>query len=80
MEMKPVQSSQIHSIGFDADRGVVRVRFHDRTRKDGTVVPGSSYDFPDCCEEDHGHLVGAESVGGWFGKHWRGRECSKVKA
>ena len=78
-EMKEYQSSQIHSIGFDEDAGEVHIRFRDRTRKDGTVVPGATYAYPDCSVEDHAHLCGAESIGSWFHKYFRGRECRRVE-
>lgn len=41
--MTPVDSSQIAAIGF-AD-GKLRIQFKHRTKKDGTPVPGGTYEY-----------------------------------
>lgn len=71
--MTPVESSQIAAIGY-AD-GVLRIRFRDRTKKDGTPVPGGTYEY-DTPAEAHEALMTAakdpeQSTGGHFHQHIR---------
>jgi hypothetical protein len=71
--MTPVESSQIAAIGF-AD-GKLRVQFKDRTKKDGTVVPGGVYEY-DAPADAHETLMAAalnpnQSTGGHFHQHIR---------
>jgi hypothetical protein len=71
MEMKEVSSSQIHSVGHDPETNTLRIRFKDRTHKNGVIVPGSTYEYDGVPAEVHAGLLAAESVGAHFGTHIR---------
>lgn len=43
MKMQPVASSTIAKIGHE--NGTLAVRFVNRTRKDGTNIPGALYEY-----------------------------------
>lgn len=71
--MTPINSSQIAAIGY-AD-GCLRVQFKDRTKKDGTPVPGGTYEY-EAPAEVHDALLAAatdpdQSTGGHFHKFIR---------
>lgn len=71
--MTPVESSQIAAIGHDGT--CLRIQFKDRTKKDGTVVPGGTYEY-DAPSEAHTALMAAAndpdtSTGGHFHRHIR---------
>lgn len=70
MQMIPVNSSNIHSIGYDYATGRHRIRFRDRTRKDGTIVPGGLYEA-EIPPEAHEALLAADSHGTHFGRYMR---------
>lgn len=54
--MTPVESSQIAAIGYA--EGVLRIQFKDRTKKDGTLVPGGIYEY-DAPADAHEALLAA---------------------
>lgn len=60
--MDEVQSSRIHSIGFDAETGTLAVRFR---RKDG---PGTLYHYSGVSQEEFDEFKGAESLGAHHAK------------
>lgn len=66
INLQPVQSSQIHSIGFDPDSGTMAVRFlAGRGEQRG---PGALYHYSGVSVEDFAAFQKAESKGSHFGK------------
>lgn len=63
--MTPVQSSQIHSIGFDSETNTMHVRFAGRGEQRG---PGALYQYTGVSAEDFAVFLMAESKGSYFGK------------
>ncbi len=72
MERKTVDSSNIASIGYDAETATMHVEFHS----------GRVYEYADVPAEEHANLLAAPSVGGHFSKHIRphysGRQLNKL--
>ncbi|QKJ87443.1 KTSC domain-containing protein [Paramixta manurensis] len=64
INMTPVKSSQIHSIGHDAATGTLAIRFNGRGN-----VPGSLYHYANFSADDFARLKAADSVGSHFYKH-----------
>ncbi len=64
IDMKPVESSQIHSIGHEPQTGILAIRFK---AKDGS--PTSLYHYRNVTVEDFTAFSTAESVGSHFYKH-----------
>lgn len=64
--MKEVESSTISHIGFED--GKLHVRFKSS--------PKHVYTY-DATEEEHAALIGADSIGGHFHRHIKGREFTK---
>lgn len=62
MDMTPVSSSQIHSLGYDADARKLRVRF----LKNG--APGVTWEYDDVPQAEFDALSSAASVGRYFGQ------------
>lgn len=54
--MKPVKSSQIHSIGHDGKQ--LSVKFHS----------GATYDYPDCPQETYDMMMALHGAGQSIGK------------
>lgn len=65
--LQDVQSSQIHSIGFDAESNTLAIRFYRGYGRD--QVPGSLYHYANVTAEDFAAFRDAESLGKHFGKH-----------
>lgn len=65
IDMQTVESSRIHSLGFDEATGTLAIRFKDRA----TSVPTSLYHYSNVTTEDWEALHGAESIGSHFYKH-----------
>ncbi|MPV55894.1 KTSC domain-containing protein [Burkholderia sp. HI2761] len=61
----PVESSQIHSIGYDAESETLAVRFKDRK----TSAPTSLYHYTEFTQANFDALKGADSIGSHFYKH-----------
>ncbi|HEM7888505.1 KTSC domain-containing protein [Burkholderia cepacia] len=61
----PVESSQIHSIGYDAESETLAVRFKDRK----TNAPTSLYHYTGFTQANFDALKGADSLGSHFYKH-----------
>lgn len=65
--MRPVESSQIHSIGHDAATNTLAIRFtRDYGRAEG---PGSLYHYQNFSAKDFAAFRDAESAGRHFGLH-----------
>ncbi|MGH8129089.1 MAG: KTSC domain-containing protein [Gammaproteobacteria bacterium] len=62
MNMQKVESSQIHAVGYDAEKKTLRVSFKS----------GGVYDYADVPEQVHKDMLAAESVGSFFHKNVRG--------
>lgn len=62
MEMVPVESSQIHSIGHDGEHNLLQVRFNS----------GGVYQYQNFTADKHAKLMAADSKGSHFGKHVKG--------
>jgi hypothetical protein len=65
IDMQPVESSQIHSIGHDASTNTLAIRFKDRA----TSAPTSLYHYDNVTPDDFTAFQSAESIGKHFGKH-----------
>ncbi|WP_423196758.1 KTSC domain-containing protein [Cupriavidus sp. H19C3] len=63
--LQEVDSSQIHSIGYDAASQTLAIRFRDRK----TDQPTSLYHYSNFTAEDFAAFEQAESKGSHFGKH-----------
>lgn len=61
MHTKPVKSSQIASVGYDATTKLLRVNF----------TSGSSYHYDDVSLAEFDALMRADSIGAHFHKHIR---------
>jgi hypothetical protein len=69
IQMVPVVSSQIESVGFDPTTGEGRVAFLAKGSR-----PGSLYSYPSCTQEEFDHIVNGAiggSVGTTFGQLWK---------
>jgi len=64
IDMQPVESSQIHSIGHDAATNTLAIRF--KTYKG---APASLYHYDNFTAEDFAAFRDAESVGKHFTQH-----------
>jgi hypothetical protein len=65
--LTPVQSSQIHAVGYDAGSRTLRIQFKS------AGGPGSTYDYPGVPADKHADFLKAESVGKFFGAHIKGK-------
>lgn len=61
MRRTPVDSSSIHSIGYDPETRRLQVEFHS----------GKVYDYAGVEPAEHARLVAASSIGAHFAKHIR---------
>lgn len=67
IQLFDVDSSQIHSIGHDADTNTLAIRFlKDRGRD---ARPGSLYHYANFSAEEFQAFRGAESIGKHFGEY-----------
>lgn len=62
--LTPVESSQIHSIGHDAETNTLAIRF-----KNYKGEPSSLYQYRNFTADDFAAFKSAESIGSHFGKH-----------
>lgn len=72
IDLHPVTSSQIHSVGYDEPTKTLAVRFH--SSKD-TV-----YHYPGVDKKAHGAFIGAKSLGSHFKQHLRHLKFDKFRA
>lgn len=59
MNMIPVESSNLNSVGYDPDRAVLVIEFHH----------GGVYEYYDVPESEYTGLLEAESKGKYFHAH-----------
>lgn len=76
MDMREVQSSHIHSCGYDPVTRTLRVKYRERLGKGGVPVPGATVEYPDFDEVDHDSLMAVasdpnQSLGSHIYKHVR---------
>ncbi|KVO82427.1 KTSC domain-containing protein [Burkholderia ubonensis] len=64
IDTQPVESSQIHSIGYDAETETLAVRFKGRTGE-----PTSLYHYSKFAQANFDALKTADSIGSHFYKH-----------
>jgi KTSC domain len=77
VDMTPVKSSQIASVGHDPETGTLHIKFVDRvSKKTGDTTPGSTYEYGPHADlaDHHAGLLAADadpdkSVGKYFGHH-----------
>lgn len=62
IEMTPVESSQIHAIGYDHDTQRLAIQFKNKTG------PSSLYHYENVPPEVHEEFIAAESKGRFFQK------------
>ncbi|MGA7807149.1 KTSC domain-containing protein [Bradyrhizobium sp.] len=60
-DMTPVKSSAIEAVGYDPDRRAMVIRF----------TGGDSYLHSGVSPDQHAKLLGADSIGTHYGKHFR---------
>jgi hypothetical protein len=65
--MKTVKSSNIRAVGYDPEIKVLAVEFSS----------GGVYHYPDIEPHHHEAMIGADSVGGYFHKHIKGKPFTK---
>lgn len=71
MTRQPVQSSNIVSIGYDAEQRAMEIEF----------VRGAVYRYDNVPAEEHAALISASSAGRYFAANIRGRyDGKKVEA
>lgn len=68
MDHKPVESSNIESVGYDPDAKRLEVRFKG----------GQLWEYDDVDEATHADLLNADSVGKYFHAHIRPRNCRRI--
>jgi len=66
MEMKPVDSSNVHSVGYDPESQTMRVAFHN----------GATHDYSEVPPETHAALMASDSVGAHLHKHVKSAHSS----
>ena len=59
--LTPVESSQIHAIGYDAQLRILAVQFKAK------AGPGSIYHYDNVPPEIHQEMLAAKSIGRYFG-------------
>jgi len=69
MNMEPVESEAIHSVGYDPATKTLRVRFHT----------GNTYDYPNVPADEHRAFMDAGSMGKHFARHFRNHEQTRVE-
>ncbi|HEF5874820.1 TPA: KTSC domain-containing protein [Burkholderia cenocepacia] len=65
IDTQPVESTQIHSIGYDVESETLAVRFKDRK----TNAPTSLYHYTGFTQANFDALKTADSLGSHFYKH-----------
>lgn len=68
IEMKPVKSSNIQAIGYDAKDKVMHIAF----------TSGKTYAYHGVTPEQHGEFLHADSIGSHFARHIRPRFSGKT--
>lgn len=65
--MTPVNSSNIKAVDYDPITKTLTIEFHS----------GGMYDYHDVTEAEHGHLIGAKSIGSHFHQHIKSKKFTK---
>jgi KTSC domain-containing protein len=68
IERKPVESSNIKSVGFCPDKKCIEVCFNN----------GSVYSYPDCDQKLYDDLMASESKGKFVNAHLKNRKFTKI--
>jgi hypothetical protein len=71
IEMREVQSSNLHRIGYDRRRRVLKIEFRGRK---GEI---SRYSYADINPRTYRELIAAESIGAYFNQRVRSREFTR---
>jgi hypothetical protein len=66
--MKPVQSSHVHSIGYDEDKQELHVRY----------ATGKTYAYEGVSQDEHDDLMGASSIGSHLHNEIKPRFAGRV--
>lgn len=72
MEWTPVESSQIHAVGYDADTSTLGLRFKKTKQNHHEYAGqeyGAEYHYANVGPLLYAELLSAESVGKFFGEH-----------
>lgn len=77
-DMTDVKSSNVKSIGYDANRREVYVTFKDRFQKDKSRLPGGTYAYHDTSADEYRDLAKAPSIGKAIGDHATQKSWHKV--
>lgn len=72
MDRKPVQSSNIRSVGYDPRSLTLEIEF--KGVKDGAAI----YQYPNVAPETYRALINAPSVGSYFAAHIKARPFQKM--
>lgn len=65
-DMQAVKSSQIHAIGYDGPSQTLAIQFHSG------VANGVHYEYNPVPRATYDGLIGAGSIGKYFGEHIKG--------
>lgn len=72
MNLTPIESSHIHSAGYDPETRIMRVRFRDYIHKgNGVVKPGAVIDHLDVAPEVYEAFMASDSRGKHYNDHIR---------
>lgn len=80
MNMQAVDSSQIRAVGYDAATRTLAVQFHGKGQAGQPPPAGATYTYSNVPPEIHVGLIGAESVGKFFGANVRGKFDTRKQA
>lgn len=69
MQWTPVESSQISEVGYDAETETLGIRFMPTRKQLANGEPQSIYHYVNVPKRMFDEMVGAESVGKYFGSH-----------
>lgn len=72
LPLTPVQSSQIHSIGYDPASSTLVIQFP--RKGDSGPEPGSKYSYSNFTQEDYDAFMAAESKGSHFIKNIKNKD------
>lgn len=64
MQMKPVKSSNVESVGYDSETKTLGVKFKNNPKV---------YEYPGVPADTHAALMAAESVGSYFARNIKGK-------
>jgi hypothetical protein len=68
MNRETVESSQLKSVGYDAEKQILEIEFKGK----GEAI-GGVYQYLDVPQHIHRELMAAESIGRYFGPNVRGK-------